>query len=211
MMSNDERIERAGLVPVVVIDDAADAVSTAKALLDGGVDIMEITLRTEAGLDAITSVADKVSDVLVGAGTVLSLDKAKEAVDRGAKFLVSPGFDADIVNWCIDNDISIYPGCVTPTEITTALKRGLNTLKFFPSNVYGGVKAIKALAGPFPQRKFVPTGGVDLSNLAEFVIPQVAAVGGGWLCPRRDIRERNFAHITEVCRESVRILSVAKE
>jgi 2-dehydro-3-deoxyphosphogluconate aldolase/(4S)-4-hydroxy-2-oxoglutarate aldolase len=209
-MGVGERIGRTGLVPVVVIDDAADAVSTAQALRDGGVDIMEITLRTEAGLDAISNVAGSVPDVLVGAGTVLSVDKAKEAAARGAKFVVSPGFDADIVDWCVGNGIAIYPGCVTPTEITTALKYGLDTLKFFPANVYGGVKAIKSLAGPFPQIKFIPTGGVDAGNLAEFAIPQVAAVGGGWLCPRKDIREHDFAHITEVCGESVRILAAAR-
>ncbi|MDR1291989.1 MAG: bifunctional 4-hydroxy-2-oxoglutarate aldolase/2-dehydro-3-deoxy-phosphogluconate aldolase [Clostridiales Family XIII bacterium] len=209
-MKNDERLRRTGLVPVVVIDDAADAVATAKALSGGGVDIMEITLRTEAGLDAIANVSGSVADVLVGAGTVLSLDKAKEAVKRGAGFVVSPGFDADIVNWCVDNGISVYPGCVTPTEITMALKCGIDILKFFPSNVYGGVKAMKALAGPFPQVMFIPTGGVDRGNLAEFAIPQVAAVGGGWLCPRGDIAERNFAHITEVCAESVRILAGAR-
>jgi 2-dehydro-3-deoxyphosphogluconate aldolase/(4S)-4-hydroxy-2-oxoglutarate aldolase len=205
-----ERIENTGLVPVVVIDDASDALATASALKAGGVGVMEITLRTEAGLDAIAAVAEGDPDVLTGAGTVLSLGQAKAATDRGAKFIVSPGFDPEIVSWCIGNNIAVFPGCVTPTEITAALKLGLNVLKFFPANVYGGVKAIKALSGPFPMVRFIPTGGVDLSNLADFTIPQVAAIGGGWLCPGSDIREGNFAHITDVCRKSVEALQTAR-
>jgi len=206
MMTNDDvkkRIEEIGLVPVVVIDDAADAVHTANALKAGGVPVMEITLRTEAGLDAIAAASVKAPDVLVGAGTVLSLEHAQEAVARGAKFVVSPGFDRGIVLWCLEQGVAVFPGCVTPTEITMAVSLGLDTLKFFPANIYGGVKAIKALSGPFPDVRFVPTGGIDLSNLSDYRIPQVLAVGGGWLCPREDIREKRFNAITEICAESV--------
>ncbi|MDR2163616.1 MAG: bifunctional 4-hydroxy-2-oxoglutarate aldolase/2-dehydro-3-deoxy-phosphogluconate aldolase [Clostridiales Family XIII bacterium] len=207
-MGNDieGRIESIGLVPVVVIDDASDAVHTAEALKAGGVGVMEITLRTEAGQDAIASVSESAADVIVGAGTVLSLDAAKEAVRRGARFVVSPGLDPKIVSWCLEEGVPVYPGCVTPTEITVAIGLGLSVVKFFPANVYGGVKAIKALSGPFPGVRFIPTGGVDLGNLGDFVIPQIAAVGGGWLCPRNDIRARNFADITEACRESVHVI-----
>jgi 2-dehydro-3-deoxyphosphogluconate aldolase/(4S)-4-hydroxy-2-oxoglutarate aldolase len=209
-MNSIERLERTGLIPVVVIDNSADAVATAKAIFDGGVDIIEITLRTKAGLDAIANTACSEVDILVGAGTVLSLDTAKAAVERGAKFIVSPGFDAHIVDWCVDNGVDIYPGCVTPTEITTAIKFGLNIVKFFPANVYGGVKAIKALSAPFPDIRFIPTGGIGPENLTDFLIPQNIAVGGAWLSPRKDIKERNFEHITEVCRQSVSMLAAAK-
>jgi 2-dehydro-3-deoxyphosphogluconate aldolase/(4S)-4-hydroxy-2-oxoglutarate aldolase len=206
----NERIEKTGLVPVVVIDDAADAVATAKALGGGGVEIMEITLRTEAGLDAIAAVVEGAPEVLVGAGTVLSLDKAKEAVSRGAQFIVSPGFDEEIVSWCLDQGTAIFPGCVTPTEITAAIKLGLSALKFFPANIYGGVSAIKALSGPFPGVRFIPTGGVNAANLKDFVIPQVLAVGGGWLCSRQAIRAHKFDAIAETCAESVSIIRSAR-
>ncbi|MDR3225524.1 MAG: bifunctional 4-hydroxy-2-oxoglutarate aldolase/2-dehydro-3-deoxy-phosphogluconate aldolase [Clostridiales Family XIII bacterium] len=209
-MNDKERLESIGLVPVVVIDDAADSVETANALTAGGVRIMEITLRTAAGLDAIAEVAGKAPEMLVGAGTVLSLDSAKDAVRRGAKFVVSPGFDAEIVSWCLEQGVAVYPGCVTPTEITAALKLGLDVVKFFPANVYGGVKAIKALSGPFPNVRFIPTGGVGLDNLSDFVLPQIIAIGGGWLCARNDIREKNFAHITEVSKRSADIVRAAR-
>jgi 2-dehydro-3-deoxyphosphogluconate aldolase/(4S)-4-hydroxy-2-oxoglutarate aldolase len=149
-------------------------------------------------------------DIVVGAGTVLSLDKCKEAISRGAGFVVSPGFDQEIVDYCIKNNVPVFPGCVTPTEITAAYKTGLKVLKFFPANVYGGLAAIKALSGPFPDVKFIPTGGVDNSNLAEFIIPQVFAVGGGWLCDRKHINAGNFGAITEVCTAAVKIVNQIK-
>ena len=202
-------IEGIGLVPVVVIDDAADAVPAAAALKAGGVPVMEITLRTEAGLDAIEAVAKEAPDVLVGAGTVLSLAKAAEAVERGAKYIVSPGFDLKIVSWCMERGVAVFPGCVTPTEITAAIGAGLDVVKFFPANIYGGIAAIKALAGPFPGVRFMPTGGVDLGNLKDFLIPQVIAVGGGWLCSRKDVKDRDFGAITEICAKSVEIVKAA--
>jgi 2-dehydro-3-deoxyphosphogluconate aldolase/(4S)-4-hydroxy-2-oxoglutarate aldolase len=205
-MNVREQIENIGLVPVVVIDTVADAPGTAAALKAGGVDIMEITLRTDAGMDAIAAVSERNPEILVGAGTVFSLDNAKEAASRGAQFIVSPGFDADIVSWCVDNEVAVFPGCVTPTEITAALKFGLEVVKFFPANIYGGVNAIKALAGPFPNVRFIPTGGIGADNLSEFIIPQIMAVGGGWLCPRKAIQENDFAAITEACAKSVGIV-----
>ena len=207
-MSIDIRktVEEVRLVPVVVIDDADDAVPAAEALKAGGVPIMEITLRTKAGLAAIESVAKSVPDILVGAGTVLTMDQAKAALAADAKFVVLPGFDPKIVDFCIEKGVPVFPGCVTPTEIMAAMSVGLNVLKFFPANVYGGIKAIKALSGPFPDVKFMPTGGADDSNLHEFLIPQVIAVGGGWLCPRNVIKEKNFSAITEICAKSVAIV-----
>jgi 2-dehydro-3-deoxyphosphogluconate aldolase/(4S)-4-hydroxy-2-oxoglutarate aldolase len=209
-MDIDKRIESVGLVPVVIIDDATEAVDTAMSLKAGGVDIMEITLRTDAGLDAIEAIAKEDLDILVGAGTVLSIDKAKESVSRGAQFIVSPGFDEAIVSWCVKNGIKVYPGCVTPTEIMAATGIGLDTVKFFPANIYGGAKAIKALSGPFPNVRFIPTGGVDLSNLRDFIMPQVLAVGGGWLCPRQDIGAKKFTAITRACAESANIIKMCR-
>jgi 2-dehydro-3-deoxyphosphogluconate aldolase/(4S)-4-hydroxy-2-oxoglutarate aldolase len=196
------RIGDTYLVPVVVMDDVRRAADTAKALAAGGVDIMEITLRTGAGLEAIEKAGRACPDMVIGAGTVLSLAQCKEAIGRGARFVVSPGYDPVIVEYCLTKGIAVFPGCVTPTEIMAALNAGLDTLKFFPANIYGGIGAIKALAGPFPGVKFIPTGGVDLSNLAEFIVPQVHAAGGGWLCDRRAVNEGNYDAITGVCVQS---------
>ena len=132
------RLIMAGIVPVVVIDDAKDAVPVAEAMLAGGINVMEITFRTAAAPDAIKAVVDNCPDMLVGAGTVITLEQCKKAVEMGAKFIVSPGFDAEVVKWCVDNVVAIIPGCVTPSEIMAAMKLGLNVVKFFPANVYGG-------------------------------------------------------------------------
>ena len=146
-------------MPVVVIENADNAVDTADALKAGGIHSMEITLRTEAALDAIKNVAGERPDMLVGAGTVLNLEQAKLSIDAGAKFIVSPGFDEEVVRFCIEKNVAVTPGCVTPTEIMRAVKLGCKVLKFFPANVYGGLSALKALAGPFGGVKFIPTGG----------------------------------------------------
>lgn len=195
-----KRLANSGVVPVVVLDDAANAVPTAKALLAGGVDVMEITFRTAAAADSIRAVASECPDMLVGAGTVISLDQCKLAVECGAKFIVAPGYDDEVVAWCVENNVAVTPGCVTPTEIMAAMKRGLKVLKFFPANVYGGLTALKALAGPFGGIKFIPTGGVNNDNIGEFAAsPYVHAVGGSWICPKADIAAGNFDKITELC------------
>jgi 2-dehydro-3-deoxyphosphogluconate aldolase/(4S)-4-hydroxy-2-oxoglutarate aldolase len=192
------------------MDDAGRAADTAKALVAGGIRVMEITLRTEAGLESIEKAAKACPDLLVGGGTVLSLEQCRLAVSRGAAFIVSPGFDPEIVDYCQKNNVVVLPGCVTPTEITAALKAGLGIVKFFPANVYGGAPAIKALSGPFPKLKFVPTGGIDLKNLAEFVIPQVFAIGGGWLCDRKAVNAGNYEEITKICAQSLETLRKLK-
>jgi len=210
-MTIKEKIAENFLIPVVVIDDAAKAGGTAQALMAGGIRVMEITLRTEAGLKAIENALSSCPDLLVGAGTVLSLDKCKEAIARGASFIVSPGFDHEIVQYCQKNNVAVFPGCVTPTEITAAIKAGLDVVKFFPAQVYGGVAAIKALAGPFPGTKFIPTGGVDNENLVQFIIPQVFAVGGGWLCERKYIDTGDFRAITTASETALKIVSKARQ
>ena len=145
--------------------------------------------------------------MLVGAGTVITLDQCKQAVECGAKFIVSPGFDEEVVRWCVDNGVAVTPGCVTPTEITAAMKLGLKVVKFFPANVYGGLTALKALSAPFGGVKFIPTGGVNDKNLGEFIsAPFVHAVGGSWVCPKADISAGNFDKITALCAEARRTL-----
>ena len=198
-----ERLARAIVVPVVVLDDAKDAVPTANAMVAGGVDVMEITFRTAAAPDAIKAVSENCPDMLVGAGTILNVEQAKLAVSMGAKFIVSPGFDAGVVDWCIENGIAVTPGCVTPTEITMAVNRGLKGVKFFPANVYGGLNAMKNLSAPFVGVKFLPTGGVNTANIKEYIdAPFIHAVGGSWVCPKADIAAGNFDKITKLCAEA---------
>jgi 2-dehydro-3-deoxyphosphogluconate aldolase/(4S)-4-hydroxy-2-oxoglutarate aldolase len=210
-MTVQKQLEEAYLIPVVVMDDANRAVDAAKALMAGGIGVMEITLRTQAALDSIEKVAKTCPDILLGGGTVLYLEQCREVVSRGARFIVSPGYEPDIVDYCHKNNIMVIPGCVTPTEITTAMRAGINIIKFFPANVYGGIKAIKALSGPFPHIKFMPTGGIDLNNLVEFVIPQVFAIGGGWLCDRKAINAGNYNEITGTCKKSLEVVKRIKE
>ena len=201
-----DRLHNAAVVPVVVLDDAADAVPTAKALLAGGVDVMEITFRTAAAAASIEAVARECPEMFVGAGTVITLDQCRDAVARGAKFIVSPGFNKEVVTWCIAHDIGVTPGCVTPTEIMEAMACGLKVVKFFPANVYGGLTAMKALSGPFGGVKFIPTGGVNEKNLGEYLsAPFIHAVGGSWLCAKVDIAAHNFEKITALCREARQI------
>ena len=206
-MNVSERLAASAVVPVIVLDDAKDAVATARALLAGGVDVMEITFRTAAAADSIKAVAESCPDMLVGAGTVITLEQCKKAVECGAKFIVSPGFDEEVVRWCVENGVAVTPGCVTPTEIMAAMKLGLNVVKFFPAGVYGGLKAMKSLSAPFGGVKFIPTGGVDAKNLKEYLeAPFVHAVGGSWLCPKKEIAAGNFDAVTALCREASEIV-----
>ena len=197
------RLANSIVVPVVVLEKAEDAVPTARAMAAGGVDTMEITFRTACAPEAIKAVAENCPEVLVGAGTVLNLEQAKLAVEMGAKFIVSPGFSEEVVAWCVENGIPVTPGCVTPTEIMAALKHGLKVIKFFPANVYGGLNAMKNLSAPFVGVKFMPTGGVNASNIREYIgAPFIHAVGGSWVCPKEDISAGNWDKITTLCREA---------
>ena len=176
------------VIPVVVIKDVNDTIPTLKALKDGGINCAEITFRTACAAEAIAIGVKEFPDMNVGAGTIINLAQAKKAIKAGAKFLVSPGLSVGV---------AYYPGCVTPTEIMQALELGIEIVKFFPANVYGGLKALKALAGPFPQLKFIPTGGVDLTNLAEFLaFDKIYAVGGSFMM-KGDIVE-NCKKINEI-------------
>jgi 2-dehydro-3-deoxyphosphogluconate aldolase/(4S)-4-hydroxy-2-oxoglutarate aldolase len=170
------------VIPVVVIKEISETEPVLRALQNGGINCAEITFRTTCAADAIKLGVEKFPDMNIGAGTVINLEQAKKAVEYGAKFLVSPGLSIDVAKFAKENSIPYYPGCVTPTEIMLALDLGIEIVKFFPANVYGGLKALKALSAPFPQIKFIPTGGVDLTNLAEFLaFDKVYAVGGSFM------------------------------
>ena len=206
------RLARAGVVPVVVLEHAKDAVPTARAMVAGGIDVMEITFRTAAAADSIKAVSENCPEMLVGAGTVITLEQCKKAVESGAKFIVAPGFDEEVVRWCVENHVPVTPGCVTPTEIMAAMKLGIQIIKFFPAGVYGGLSAMKALSGPFGGIKFIPTGGVNAQNLAEYLAaPFIHAVGGSWVCPKADISAGNFEKITALCREAHATVTEARK
>ena len=178
----DYLFETCRVVPVVVIKDISETLPTLAAMRDGGIPVAEITFRTACAAEAIKLGCETFPDMLIGAGTVINAEQARRAIDAGAKFIVSPGLSAQVAEVCAEAEIPYLPGCVTPTEIMQALELGITTVKFFPANVYGGLSALKTLAGPFPQVRFLPTGGVDLSNLNEFLaFEKIAAVGGSFM------------------------------
>ncbi|NLC25237.1 MAG: bifunctional 4-hydroxy-2-oxoglutarate aldolase/2-dehydro-3-deoxy-phosphogluconate aldolase [Fastidiosipila sp.] len=202
-----KQLELSALVPVVVLDDVESALPVAAALLKGNVNVMEITLRTDAAIESIKRVRKEYPEMICGAGTVNSIADAERCQEAGAQFIVSPGFLPELVDWCIEHGMPTIPGCVTPSEIMMAKERGLKVLKFFPASVYGGLSAMKSLAGPFGDIKFIPTGGVNASNLAEFLAaPFVHSVGGSWLCSKNDIAAGNFDKISKLCKEAIDIV-----
>jgi 2-dehydro-3-deoxyphosphogluconate aldolase/(4S)-4-hydroxy-2-oxoglutarate aldolase len=200
------QLGRLGLVPVVAIDRAEDAPKLGQALLTGGLPCAEITFRTPAAAEAIRQMSAACPEMLVGAGTVLTVAQVEQAVAAGAKFIVAPGFDPEIVDWCLARAIPITPGVATPTEVTLALKKGLSVLKFFPAETMGGAKALKAIAAPFGGVKFMPTGGIGPKNLADYLsLPAVLACGGSWMVTPQLIAAGEFETITRLSREAVDI------
>jgi 2-dehydro-3-deoxyphosphogluconate aldolase/(4S)-4-hydroxy-2-oxoglutarate aldolase len=199
-----QRIGELGVVPVIAIEDAADAPKLGQALLDGGLPCAEITFRTAAAAEAIALMTAECPDVLVGAGTVMSVEQAEKAAAAGVKFVVTPGFDDDVVDWCIANNMPVTPGVVTPTEINMALKKGLNVVKFFPAEASGGVKTLKAISAPYQGVKFIPTGGISASNLADYLkLPSVHACGGSWMVKKDLISAGKFDEISAMTAEAV--------
>lgn len=197
------RLKALAVVPVIVLDDPDDAPTLARALSDGGLPLAEVTLRTAAGLEAIAQLA-RSDDLLVGAGTVLNPAQVDAAVAAGARFIVSPGLSAAVVERCRQHRVLALPGAVTATEVMAGLELGLTALKFFPAAASGGMAAIRALAGPFPDLALVPTGGVTLENLAAYLaLPQVAAVGGSWMVPRPLLRARARDQLQALVQEAV--------
>lgn len=186
------------VIPVVVINDEKETIEILSKLREGGINCAEITFRTACAKEAIAIGTKDFEDMNIGAGTVINAEQAKSAVQAGAKFIVSPGFSDEVARYCTDEKIPYYPGCVTPTEIMRALSYGLNVVKFFPAGVYGGLKAMKALSAPFPQVRFIPTGGVDLGNLKEYLdFDKVYAVGGSFMM-KGDI-VKNCKEIVKIC------------
>jgi 2-dehydro-3-deoxyphosphogluconate aldolase/(4S)-4-hydroxy-2-oxoglutarate aldolase len=199
-------LRAARLVPVVVLDDAADADALAGALVTGGLPVAEVTFRTAAAQDSIRAMAAR-GDILVGAGTVLTPEQVDQAVAAGARFVVSPGLSRAVVERCGEHGVLALPGAVTATEVQAALELGLSTVKFFPAGTSGGPGAIKALAAPFGGVAFVPTGGVGPGNLADYLaVPAVAAVGGSWMVPRDRVKAGDFAGIRTLCAEAVALV-----
>lgn len=206
-----EQIQKIGIVPVVVLEDAKDAEPLAKALVEGGLPCAEVTFRTAAAEEAIRIMTEKYPEMLVGAGTVLTTEQVDKAVAAGAKFIVSPGKNPKIVKYCVDKNILITPGCVTPSEIEQALEFGLEVVKFFPAEPSGGLKMIKALAAPYVGLKFMPTGGIDASNVKEYLAyNKILACGGSWMVKGDLVKAGDFAKITELTKEAVQIVKESR-
>lgn len=199
-----KQISDIGFLPLLVLDDAATAVPLARALLAGNIPVAEVTLRTPAALESIRRIAQEVPEVIVGVGTVHNVSQAKQAVSAGAKFIVTPGFQPDVVRWCVENKVEVVPGVVSPSDIEQALSFGLSVCKFFPAEAYGGIKTLKALSGPYQEIKFVPTGGVDEKNMLDYLaLPNVAAVGGSFLVPDKLVKANAWDEITALCQSLV--------
>jgi len=207
MTDHLEKLGILGVVPVVKIERAENAVALGRALLAGGLPCAEITFRTAAAEEAIGQMASRLPEITVGAGTVLSAEQASKAVSAGAQFIVSPGFNQKVVDWCLQNEIPVTPGVVTPTEIDMALDRGLNILKFFPAEAMGGIATLKAISAPYGGVKFIPTGGISLSNLADYLtLPSVHCCGGSWLVEASLISAGKFDEITRLTQEAMSVV-----
>ena len=206
MGTMEERFAALGVVPVEVLNDVKDALPLAQALVEGGLPCAEVTFRTDAAEESIRLMAEKYPDMLVGAGTVLTTDQVDRAVKAGAKFIVSPGFDPEIVDYCLDKDIPVFPGCITPSEVAQAVKRGLKVVKFFPAEQFGGVSTIKALAAPYTMVKFMPTGGVSTKNLKDYLeCDKILCCGGSWMVKGDLVKAGEFDKIRELTKEAVEL------
>ena len=202
----EKKIAQLKVVPVVKIDNLKDTEPLMTALIKGGLPIAEITFRTSCAESAIKLACEKFPNMLVGAGTVVNVEQAERAVKAGAKFIVGPGWSDEVAVFCRDEKVMYLPGCVTPSEIIKALSNGIQTVKFFPAQVYGGLKAIKALSAPFVDVKFVPTGGVGADNLAEFLaFEKIVACGGSWMVADKLVKSGEFEQISLLCAEAVKI------
>ena len=211
-MNINEIISGIGVVPVIKLNHPErDAAPLAKALCAGGVPVAEVTFRAAGAATAIKLMAEACPEMLVGAGTVLTTAQVDEALAAGAKFIVTPGLDPDLVRYCQSKSLPIFPGCTTPTDYHTAYKLGLEVLKFFPAEQSGGLAKIKAMSAPFPQFKVMPTGGISLKNLGEYLsAPVIAACGGSYMVTADLIDNNRWDEITELCKKSVEIVKEAR-
>jgi 2-dehydro-3-deoxyphosphogluconate aldolase/(4S)-4-hydroxy-2-oxoglutarate aldolase len=206
-----EQLGDVGLVPVVTIDAADRARQLGAALLAGGLPCAEITFRTEAAPVAIEVLTSAFPEMLVGAGTVMTVEHAQVAVDAGSRFIVTPGFDTEIVDWCLAHEVPIAPGVMTPTEINMAVRKGLRFLKFFPAESAGGVRALTAIGAAYPDIEFMPTGGIDSDNLAAYLrLPMVSACGGSWVARRASIASGDFGEIEHLAAAAVDLVRQAR-
>ena len=202
-----ERFEKLGVVPVVVLEDAKDAVPLATALVEGGLPCAEVTFRTEAAEESIRLMTEQFPEMLVGAGTVLAVEQVDAAVGAGAKFIVSPGFDAEIEDYCLKNQIPVFPGCISPSEVAQAVKRGLKVVKFFPAEPAGGISMIKAMAAPYTGLKFMPTGGINAKNLGEYLSSdKIVCCGGSWMVKGELVKNGEFNKIRQLTEEARRLV-----
>lgn len=202
-----EQISNIGIVPVIKIDDVEKAVPLAKALVAGGIPCAEVTFRTAQGEEAIRRMAKEVPEILLGAGTVLTTDQVDRAVDAGAKFIVSPGFNPKVVKYCVDKGILITPGCANPSDVEQAIELGLTTVKFFPAEQAGGIEYIKSMAAPYVNMTFMPTGGVNAGNINQYLaFDKIVACGGSWMVKADLIDNNQFDEITALCQEAIRTM-----
>lgn len=202
-----EQFSEFGIIPVVVIDDVKDAKPLGKALIDGGLPCAEVTFRTAAVEESIRILSSEYPDMLVGAGTVLTTEQVDRAVAAGAKFIVSPGINPEVVGYCVEKNIPIVPGTCNPTNVETALSFGLNTVKFFPAEAAGGLNYIKAIAAPYTGVSFMPTGGISPDNVREYLkYNRIIACGGSWMVKGDLIKAGNFDKIRELTAEAVNIV-----
>ncbi len=211
MKTLEEQFYDYAVVPVVVLNDAEDAAPLAEALVKGGLPCAEVTFRTEAAEESIRIMSEKYPEMLVGAGTVLTVEQVDHAVAAGAKFIVSPGFDPEIVDYCMEKNIPVFPGCVTPSEVAAAVKRGLKVVKFFPAEQSGGLAMIKAMAAPYTTVKFMPTGGISAKNLKEYLgFSKILCCGGSWMVKGDMIKNKEFDKITEMTKEATELAAAAR-
>lgn len=211
MKTLEEQFYDYAVVPVVVLDDAEDAAPLAEALVKGGIPCAEVTFRTEAAEESIRIMSEKYPEMLVGAGTVLTTEQVDRAVAAGAKFIVSPGFDPEIVDYCMEKNIPVFPGCVSPSEVAQAVKRGLKVVKFFPAEQAGGLAMLKAMAAPYTMLKFMPTGGINTKNLKEYLgFSKILCCGGSWMVKGDMIKNKEFDKVTEMTREATELAAAAR-
>jgi 2-dehydro-3-deoxyphosphogluconate aldolase/(4S)-4-hydroxy-2-oxoglutarate aldolase len=206
-MTAKEVMEISPIVPVIALESVDDALPLAKALLEGGIAIMEITLRTEAGLKSIETIAKAMPQMNVGAGTVLNADDFKKAVEHGAQFVFSPGISEELMQTSRELGVALIPGVATASEVMLAKNNGFEHCKLFPATVAGGVEALKAFSGPFSSMRFCPTGGVNLNNVKDFLaLDNVVCAGGSWIVPKQAIKDKDFQAITKLCKEALEAL-----
>lgn len=207
MKTLEEQFYEYAVVPVVVLDDADDAAPLAEALIKGGLPCAEVTFRTEAAEESIRIMSEKYPDMLVGAGTVLTTEQVDRAVAAGAKFIVSPGFDPEIVDYCMEKNIPVFPGCISPSEVAQAVKRGLKVVKFFPAEQAGGLAMLKAMAAPYTMLKFMPTGGINTKNLKEYLgFSKILCCGGSWMVKGEFVKAGEFDKIRELTAEARKLV-----